>query len=117
MVTGAFSSPIAISGKASGCISSLVGTESAQASTVRGDNEETPNTAVASATTDVVRQNSRRGVCKGGSLGWEGGLKPHRPAGQPKCGKAGATSQTRRGAPISLVAAPHPASRRTRVVV
>src|SRR5690242_21533891 len=54
-----------MSGNASGFINSPVGTVSAKASTGNGDREEKPNRPVASARVAVVRQNSRRVICKG----------------------------------------------------
>ncbi|HET9717248.1 MAG TPA: hypothetical protein VFP60_13795 [Pseudolabrys sp.] len=49
MVTGAFSFPMAMSGKVSGFINSAVGMVSAKASFRKGDTLEAPNTLVASA--------------------------------------------------------------------
>ena len=63
-VTGALSSPMTMSGSASGFISSAAGMVSASAKPSNGGSEETPSTAVASATVAVLWQNSRRVICK-----------------------------------------------------
>jgi hypothetical protein len=60
-VTGALSSPMTMSGKASGFINSPAGIVSA-AKASNGGNEKT--TAVASAKAAVLWQNSRRVICK-----------------------------------------------------
>src|SRR4029079_15066284 len=101
MVTGGFSSPIAISGNASGFISSLAGTVSAAK-----DGSETPSTAVASAKAAVVWQNSRRGICNGSIWGWNDSLNGHWLAGQQNCGNAGPPCQAGPRPQFRLIAAP-----------
>ena len=59
-VTDALSSPMTMSGRASGFISSAAGIVSARAWLTKGGSEETPSTAVASAKVAVLWQNSRR---------------------------------------------------------
>ena len=70
MVTGALSSPMTMSGSASGFISSAVGPcRRASAWPANGGSAEAPSRAGRSATVAVPWQNSRRVICNGSSVG------------------------------------------------